>query len=368
MILMLLLVLFTVVGCGSNASEMEDDVEINENSDAEATVSEEETENGSEETFAWPDEIPKALRNFEDVVLTSAAKDTFTEQAWTIFFECSDKQVVLDYIESIENEGYLETSFSENNFGLDYSASGPEADVTINFVTGNLSKLYIAMTSGSSNVTPGGGAEWPVEFENWQIPIIKEAKVTLAENRSASGNVMTQGVNVVVVLSGVDKEAFEAYTKSLEKSDFVKNVEESMGDIMMSYNKQISGGDIEMLLVFSEDSTTITAYNSAAAAAKENEASGDLVWPENLKAVPEFTKGKYKETVNMGGDLIAITFLDTNDSDVDWYRNELKQSGFERQDDSDTEGYLKMENGYIYTVGFIQEGGTLQIIIMSAKL
>jgi hypothetical protein len=115
-------------------------------------------------------------------------------------------------------------------------------------------------------------------------------------------------------------------------------------------------------MAFDADVTTITASNSAAAAEKLEQAGGEVDWPSSLKDIPAFTKGKFKETVEMGGGMYAISFIGVSESDVDWYRQTLLDAGFQKQDSPDTEGYMRMDTDMAYSVGFTLEGEILQVV------
>ncbi len=213
----------------------------------------------------------------------------------------------------------------------------------------------------------GNSTTWPAEFSAWDVPILSQGTITSASNKSVSGDVMTQGVNVVVALKNVSKANFDAYCGKLENKGFVKS-SDSLADIMLYYEKSVAGGLIKITLSYSADGTTIVVNNSAAAAAKETASAGKTQWPDSAKSIPEFTKGKYKETVEMGGGMYAITFTAVTEADLEQYRNTLKKAGFERQDQEDTEGYGKISKNTAFSVGFIISGDTLQIIVLSAKL
>ena len=135
---------------------------------------------------------------------------------------------------------------------------------------------------------------------------------------------------------------------------------------MLIYDKSVTGGIIKMTIMFTEELTTITVNNSAAAAEKEAAAGGTADWPESVKGIPEFTKGRYVETVEMGGGMFAINFNDVSEDDLNWYRDTLKAAGFEKQEGQDTEGYAKFDTDRAYSVGFFLEGGDLQIIVLSS--
>lgn len=209
---------------------------------------------------------------------------------------------------------------------------------------------------------------WPKEFAQWGIPVLDSADVSLTDNRSATQQGMTQGVNVVVNLNKLSKAEFEKYQKMVEQKGFKKTAKESVGDMLLNYEKPVDGGKIKLTIAYSEDTTTIVANNSAVAAQKETNAGGAVDWPESAKGIPVFTKGKFKETVLMGGEMYSITFLDVTDADLEWYRGVLKKEGFMRQESQDSEGYSRMENGKVYSVGFAMEKGTLQLIVLTGTM
>ena len=203
---------------------------------------------------------------------------------------------------------------------------------------------------------------WPVEFEQWGIPIIKEATVSLADNRSSDGSMLTQGVTAIVNLQSLKKDVFDSYCKELESNGFELSPD-SLEDVLIKYDKSITNGSIELLLCYSEDTTTITASNSTIAAQKDAAAGGNADWPEALTGVPEFSRGNFKETVDMGGNMYTITYNDVTDEDIDWYRGELLSNGFELQPEEDTEGYMKVDTNITYSVGMVRTGNAVQIVV-----
>lgn len=217
---------------------------------------------------------------------------------------------------------------------------------------------------------PTGGQEdqsasnvWPTEFSDWDIPVLSKGTVAFSENKSISGGVITQGINVVVNLKNVSKENFVEYCSELEKTGFVKSTD-SLADAILYYEKSIDGGNIKLTLSYADNGATIIANNSAAAENSTTSAmdtkNGD--WPESLKGIPEFTKGNYKETLEMGGNMYAITYTGITEYELEWYRNTLKKAGFESQQIEDSEGYMKMDKDTAFSVGFNLSGDTLQIV------
>ena len=222
--------------------------------------------------------------------------------------------------------------------------------------------------SQQENEAASGEKTWPEEFSKWDVPTIENATITFADNKSATSTGFTQGINAVVNLKQLSKSDFDKYLEALVKKGFEKNSDESLADVMLIYEKSVSGGVIKITLVYDEDTTTISVNNSAAAAEKEAAAGGGTAdWPESVKGIPEFTKGSFIETVEMGGGMYAINFKDVTEDDLNWYRSTLKSAGFEKQDSDDTEGYAKFNTDKAYSVGFFLEDGKLQIIVMSSS-
>lgn len=208
--------------------------------------------------------------------------------------------------------------------------------------------------------------DWPKEFGEWGIPIIKEAVVSISENRSMSGEIMVQGVTASVNLKELSKDTFNAYGEELESKGFVKNLD-SLEDVMEVYEKNVDGGVVKVTISFSEDITTIIANNSAADV-EEQEAStvGKSDWPVSEKDIPEFTKGNFKETIEMGEGMYTVTYTGVTTADLDWYRNILKDDGFNLIEDSEEESYGKMTGSTSYAVGFIISGDTVQFVVMNS--
>ena len=220
-------------------------------------------------------------------------------------------------------------------------------------------------TQTEDNAATGAELEWPDEFEQWNIPVIDDVTIEAAENRSASNEGFTQGVNVVVSLKKLSKSDLEAYLTKLTESGFTENNAESLQDVIYVYNKNITAGAIDMTIVYSEDTTTITAHNSAAEAEKNASAGGDVNWPQTLQAIPQFNKGRYKETVEMGGGMYTISYVDVKTADLDDYRNALEAAGFQQEEQ---DGYLKLDGKIAYSVGFTLVGDALQIMAMSQSV
>lgn len=225
-------------------------------------------------------------------------------------------------------------------------------------------------TTADSNSATGGttaagaSVQWPEEFKAWDVPTINTARVVSSTNTSMSGGVLVTGVNVIVNLKDVTKADFESYRAELISKGYIAS-KDSLPEVMEVFEKQVTGGIIKITLSYTAEGTTIVANNSAAAAAKDTTDGGKTQWPASAKAIPEFTKGTYVETVSMGGEMYAITFSGITDADLDWYRDTLKNAGFISQENEDTEGYAKMTGNASYSVGFIKTGNKVQIIVAS---
>lgn len=203
---------------------------------------------------------------------------------------------------------------------------------------------------------------WPEEFAAWGVPTIETATVTLADNRSSEGDMMTQGINAIVNLSDVSQADFDAYCVSLESAGFQKE-DGSIDGTLLYYIKTVEGGEIEIIASFDGEVVTISVHNSAATAIKDEAAGGEADWPEAISGVPEFTKGKYKETVDMGGNMFTITYLEVTPEDVEAYESELLAKGFISQEMEDSIGYMKQDGNTAYSVGIIASEDSIQLIV-----
>jgi hypothetical protein len=232
----------------------------------------------------------------------------------------------------------------------------------------NTTAAQAGNTTAAGNNTAGGttaagtSVQWPEEFDKWDVPIIKSAKVTLANNTSMSGGILVTGINVVVNLDNVTKADFESYKETLTVNGFTAS-DGSLPEVLEVFEKPVTGGTIKITLSYTQDSTTIVVNNSAAAAAKDTTDGGKTQWPAAVKEVPEFTKGTYIETIPMGGNMYTVSFSGVTDADLDWYRGKLASSGFISQENEDTEGYAKITANATYSVGFTKTGNKLQIIV-----
>ena len=206
------------------------------------------------------------------------------------------------------------------------------------------------------------GLSWPGEFQAWGVPTSSRGTVTLADNRSSTGDMMTQGVVAVVNIKDFSKVDFDAYCADLVGAGFVLNPN-SLQDVMMVYNR----GGIKVTLSFSQNLTTVIA-NNPAAAQKAPAGNNSLVWPSNAGPIPVFSGGTFKETVHMGDGMYAISFVGVPDAAINDYRSALRSAGFTKQDDSDTEGYVKIIGGTGYSVGLVRSGSSLQVLTFSTPL
>ena len=217
-------------------------------------------------------------------------------------------------------------------------------------------------TADGGTTVAGTSISWPEEFKAWDVPTIKTARVISSTNTSMSGGVLVTGVNVIVNLRDVTKADFESYRAELTSKGYIFN-EDSLPEIMEVFEKQVTNGVIKITLSYTAEGTTIVANNSAAAAAKDTTDGGKVQWPDAVKEVPAFTKGTYVETIPMGGNMYTISFSAVTDTDLDWYRGKLADSGFVSQENEDTEGYSKMTGNAAYSVGLVKTGNKLQIIV-----
>ncbi len=240
--------------------------------------------------------------------------------------------------------------------GCGSKASTPEADVPAEQTASEQSAPEAEVASQNQK------KEWPAQFKEWGIPILVSATVSGTEDRSATQEGMTQGVNVVVNLKDVSKTDFDSYCATLLGSGFADNGT-SLPEVMMVYEKSIDGGIIKMTLSYSDTGTTVIANNSAVAAAKANDAGGSTHWPDSMKDVPVFDNGHFTEAVEMGGGMYALNFKNVTEAELDAYRNTLLKAGFQRQEGTDTEGYALLKANAAYSVGFALVGDKLQLVL-----
>ena len=218
--------------------------------------------------------------------------------------------------------------------------------------------LVVVAISGVS----AQGLSWPGEFQAWGVPTSSRGTVTLADNRSSSGDTMTQGVVAVVNIKDFSKADFDAYCGDLVRAGFAPS-QDSLRDALMVYNR----GGVKVTASFSPELTTVIA-NNPAAAQKAPAGNRNLVWPSNAGPIPVFSGGTFKETVHMGDGMYAISFVAVSEAALNEYRATLRSAGFAKQDESDTEGYMKVVGGTAYTVGLVPSGSSLQIMTFSMPM
>ncbi len=201
---------------------------------------------------------------------------------------------------------------------------------------------------------------WPEEYSKWGVPQLEVGTVIFSDNRSGAGQTMTKGILATVNIGGITSEDFADYDKALATAGFIKSTD-SLGEALSFYEKTVDGGLIKITTSFSDNTATIVAENTAAAAEKPTSDGKTSVWPKTIKEIPAFTDGDYLETIELGGNMFAMTFLNVTDKALDAYRKTLLDAGFEKQD-GDDEGYAKLGESAAYSIGLILDGTTLQII------
>jgi hypothetical protein len=70
----------------------------------------------------------------------------------------------------------------------------------------------------------------------------------------------------------------------------------------------------------------------------------------------------------MGDGMYAISFVGVGEAALNDYRAALRSAGFVKQEDSDTEGYMKIVDGTAYGAGLVRSGSSLQIITFSTPM
>lgn len=222
-------------------------------------------------------------------------------------------------------------------------------------------------TEASAASADTTGLQWPEEFKAWGLPQLESGTLTVADNKSIANGVMTQGLVATVNVIDVAQEDFENYAQALLDAGLTKSPE-SLGEALSFYEAKTDTGLIKVTLSYSDKTVTILASNEGAAANKSSVPASVAKWPEAIKGVPVFSEGAYIETVDLGGNMFTITYKDVTESHIETYREDLLQAGFEKQEGQDTEGYFKTETKVSYSVGFILEGDTFQIIVVVGTL
>jgi len=89
---------------------------------------------------AWPADVPAEVPVLEGATITYVQEGA---NARTIMFEGIDQAGMKGYIESLAASGFTQNSFSENDFGLNYTGGKDSITIFINFVASDISKLDI---------------------------------------------------------------------------------------------------------------------------------------------------------------------------------------------------------------------------------
>lgn len=99
----------------------------------------------AEEGMAWPDVIPDVIPEMTNVVIEGYWPQNAGEKEYVVNLNISseEKQIIIDYIDSLTSLGFVQEYQNENDFGLDYFSSNGEYDVFINAVFDSLSKISI---------------------------------------------------------------------------------------------------------------------------------------------------------------------------------------------------------------------------------
>ena len=88
----------------------------------------------------WPTDVPAEVPVLEGATITYVQE---APGARTIMFEGLDKGAMLAYVENLTASGFIQGSFAENDFGLDYTGGKGSIRIFINFVPTDISKLDI---------------------------------------------------------------------------------------------------------------------------------------------------------------------------------------------------------------------------------
>jgi len=231
-----------------------------------------------------------------------------------------------------------------------------------------------AAVSGAGSGEGNEGVAWPKEFKAWGIPTIKDAKLSFADNKSAAGNTMTAGVTASVVIDKLTRKQFDQYTEALLDAGFAK-AEGSIDVLLQAHEKTVPEGVIRLMLTHDEETTSIIATHSGAAAIKDAEALANAGkgpdtkdWPDALKAVPLFPAGAFKEMLAMGENFFTLSWLDVTQADWDAYTKTLVREGFVETDLGDTIGYIKMDGKNVTNVSGMLTDGTLQLVVVTGTM
>lgn len=220
-----------------------------------------------------------------------------------------------------------------------------------------------AEATDAQNATPANNSlQWPIEFDQWNLPKLESGILTVADNKSVADGVMATGLVAVVNVKDVTPEAFKSYTEALIKSGLTLSPD-SLGDALSFYERKSNDGVLKMTLSYSEGMVSIIADNTAAASKEKTSSPASASnWPEVASAIPAFTDGSYVETIDMGGNMYTLTYKDVPASALENYSETLLAAGFVSQG-NETNGYARMDTNAAYSVGFYMAGDTLQIVI-----
>ena len=231
-----------------------------------------------------------------------------------------------------------------------------------------------AAVSGAGSGEGNEGVAWPKEFKAWGIPTIKDAKLSFADNKSAAGNTLTAGVTASVIIDKLTRRQFDQYTEALLDAGFTK-AEGSIDVLLQAHEKTVPEGVIRLMLTHDEETTSIIATHSGAAAIKDAEALANAGkgpdtkdWPDVLKAVPLFPAGAFKEMMAMGENFFTLSWLDVTQADWDAYTKTLVREGFVETDLGDTIGYIKMDGKNVTNVSGMLTDGTLQLVVVTGTM
>jgi len=206
---------------------------------------------------------------------------------------------------------------------------------------------------------------WPEEFALWNVPIVENVTLTAANNKSVSGDVLTQGLVAVVEITGLDMQGFKAYGETLINEGFALDPTSVPGAIEY-YTRESATGVITLTMAFGDDRSSIIVNNTGAEAEKEASSTspGSDTWPETLSDIPEFNGGTFKEVIDMTGGMYTITYTDVTQEALDTYKKELSNKGYAMEEDQGSEMYFLFDGTTSYAVGFNTVDSTLQLIVM----
>jgi hypothetical protein len=150
---LLIVLLLALTGCGKSSQLLDSLNELQSGlSDAEEELGEltgedsegeeESNESPEEEGQGWPDAMPSDIPEIKGVRVDGFARDN-NDFLVNFYVEESQKQILLDYIDALEADGYTRDSMTENKFGFNYFGYNDKYTVTFNVIFGSLSKLDV---------------------------------------------------------------------------------------------------------------------------------------------------------------------------------------------------------------------------------